>query len=291
MVEPHAPEAVSAARLTELKLAITRKLSPQASAVLLDPVYGAGQAIAAGALPGRAGLICSLEAQGYLGDPFYREQTLLSGWSVAQASRLGATGVKLLLLYHPDSGESAARQEELVRVVVTDCRREEIPLFLEPIGYPLQAGLDKHSGKFAAERRRIVVESARRLGALGPDVLKIELPVNTNFESDRGVRAEACEELDEAAPVPWVLLSAGDPFELFKEQLEVACRAGCSGFLAGRAIWREAVRLHGDELDDFLATTARKYFVELSAIAAEYARPWYARYKISVIDERWYREY
>lgn len=66
MIDAHAPESVSAARLTELKLVITRRLGPPASAVLLDPPYGAAPAIAAQALPGHAGLLCSLEEQGYL---------------------------------------------------------------------------------------------------------------------------------------------------------------------------------------------------------------------------------
>ena len=43
------------------------------------------------------------------------------------------------------------------------------------------------------------------MGALGPDVLKIENPIDTSFEQDRDVWAKAFAELDEAAPVPWVL--------------------------------------------------------------------------------------
>ncbi len=290
MLDPKAPDDVPATRLTELKLAITRRLAPLASAVMLDPEYGAAQAINAHALPGQVGLVCALEEQGYLGDPYSQQQTLLTGWTVEKAKRLGATAVKVLLMYHPDAGAVSVKQEALVRAVVADCRRHEIPLFLEPIGYSLRPE-EKDSPAFADDRRRIVVESARRLGALGADILKLQFPVEANHELDRSGWGEACAELDEASPVPWVLLSAGEPFDVFRAQLEVACQAGCSGFLAGRAIWREVIALHDADLDRFITATARQRFEELAAIAEKYALPWHKRYTLLEVDERWYLEY
>ena len=291
MVDPDAPGSVPAGQLTELKLAVVRNLAPQASAVLLDPLYSAGQAIAQGALPGSVGLLCALEERGYLGDPHGRQTTLLPGWSVAKAKRLGATGVKMLLFYHPDAGAATEKQDELVRAIVAECQRHEIPLFLEPIGYSLDPSVPKNSPRYAASRRRIVVESARRLSALGLDVLKTKFPVDVNHEPDQGLWAKACAELDEASPVPWALLSAGDPFDIFKEQLRIACEAGCSGFLVGRALWREATGLTGSERDEFLRTTARERFDKLVSIASQHGRPWQARHTLPVIDENWYLQY
>ena len=37
--------------------------------------------------------------------------------------------------------------------------------------------------------------------------------------------------------VPWVLLSGGVPFETFFRQTQVACEAGASGVMVGRAVW------------------------------------------------------
>ncbi len=52
-----------------------------------------------------------------------------------------------------------------------------------------------------------------------------------------------CKELDQASRLPWVLLSAGVDFESFRIQVEIACKAGASGFLAGRALWQEGARI------------------------------------------------
>src|SRR5262245_16022077 len=90
MIDPVHPQAVSAQTLTEIKLDIVRSLSDLSSAVLLDPLYSAAQAIADGTLSGCTGLLVALEDQGYLGDPYHRETTSLSGWGVEKARRLGA---------------------------------------------------------------------------------------------------------------------------------------------------------------------------------------------------------
>ncbi len=288
MINRADPASVPADMLTAIKLDVVRHLAPLASAVLLDPLYGAAQAIASGALPGHVGMLCAIEDQGYLGDPFARQTRLLDGWSVAQAKRLGATGVKILLLYHPDS-QAAAQQDELVRGVLQECERHGIPLFLEPISYPLDPKVAKGSPEFARERRRIVMASVKRLGALGPDVLKVEFPVDAKYETDRAVWADACAELDAASPVPWALLSADEPFEIFREQLCIACENGCSGFLAGRAVWREAATLPGAERARFLETEAVSRFQALVEIARAHGKPWTARYTFPQPDENWYR--
>lgn len=290
-VAPNQPDTVPAAQLSDIKLAVIRQLARQASAVLTDPLFGAAQAIAAHALPGNVGLLTPLEEQGYLGTEFTRQTTSIAGWSVEKAKRLGATGLKIFLFYHPDAGRASEKQREYVRAVLTECRRYELPLFLEPISYSLDKSAPKGSAEFAKQRRHIVLESARQLGALGTDVLKVEFPVDAKHERDQQVWVDACAELNAAAPVPWALLSADEPFDTFKEQLRVACQAGASGFLAGRAVWREAAMLQGDEREDFLTNAARKRFAELVNIAQEFAKPWYSRYNFPKVDEHWYLEY
>jgi tagatose 1,6-diphosphate aldolase len=291
VIDPHHPEAISAATLTALKLAIIEQIAPHATAVMLEPEYSAAQAIVAGALPGQVSFLCALEAQGYLGDPYARQTTLLSGWSVAKAKRLGAGGIKLLIFYHPDAGEATERQEALVKGVIADCAREEIPLFLEPLAYPLDPAAPVNSAEFAAQRRRIVVETARRLGALGPDILKIQFPLDAKYDSDEGLWRDACAELNEAAVVPWALLSGGDPYDTFKAQLRVACQAGCSGFMAGRALWREAIFATEAERGTILQNTVLPRFEELSQIANTHGQGWQVRHNLPVVDETWFRGY
>ncbi|MDX1522865.1 MAG: hypothetical protein R3264_14655, partial [Anaerolineae bacterium] len=90
LLDPNDPDRLPAAELTALKMAVIEQLAPEATAVMLEPEYSAAQAIVTGALPGQVGFLAALEAQGYLGDPYARQTTLLTGWSVAKAKRLGA---------------------------------------------------------------------------------------------------------------------------------------------------------------------------------------------------------
>ena len=90
-----------------------------------------------------------------------------------------------------------------------------------------------------------------------------------------------------------MLLSAGVNFEIFKKQLEIACRAGASGFVAGRAIWKEAATLGKKERIDFLKYTSAKRAEELVAIVHEYAVPWRKTLiqNIEKIDKDWIERY
>ncbi len=285
------PETVPGSQLSDIKLSIVRAIGPLATAVLLDPVYSVGQAIAQRALPPQTAFLSAIEAQGYLGDPHSRQTTMLPDWGIKKAKMVGASGVKVLLFYHPDAGEAAEKQEQLVADLLAACARFDIPLFLEPIVYSLDPAVAKGSEAFAKERRRLVVESARRLGALKPDVLKLEFPVDCRYETNEVVWHEACIELNEASPVPWTLLSGGDPFDVFQKQVQVACQNGCSGFLVGRALWREAVHLQGAEREAFLQGEAVARWQSLCAVAEAYGHSWYGRYQTPLVDENWYTTY
>ena len=67
---------------------------------------------------------------------------------------------------------------------------------------------------------------------------------------------KACVAITDLSPCPWTLLSAGINFELFCRQVEVACRAGASGFIAGRAVWKDGLNLPENQLKSWLDTTA-----------------------------------
>ena len=291
MLNRDQPETVPANRLTEIKLSIVEILGPLATAVLLDPVYSGGQAIAQRALSPKTAFVIAIEEQGYLVDPYSRRTTMLDGWSIEKARMLGASGVKVLLFYHPRAGVTTEIQEQLVKDLLVECGRFDIPMFLEPIIYPQDPGLGKDSALFAADRPKIMIETVRRLGALKPDILKLEFPLDCRYEKDETAWGDACAQLNEASPVPWTLLSGGDSFELFEKQVRVACQNGCSGFIAGRALWREAVHLHGDERDAFLTGVASRRWQALHAIAELYASPWYDRYDAVDVNDHWYKDY
>ena len=152
----------------------------------------------------------------------------------AGAANRGQRRETLPLPIIPTGANQHAAQEDLVRDVVSQCAEEDMPLFLEPVAHSIDPAAPTDSPQFAAQRRRIAVKTVERLGALGPDVLKLQFPVDARYEPNEAVWRAACAELNDAAGVPWALLSAGEPFDRFKTQLQIACEAGCSGFMAGR---------------------------------------------------------
>ncbi len=184
MFNKEQPDTVPAEQLTEIKLAVVGTIGPKATAVLLDPVYSVGQAIVQRALPGSTAFLSAIEAQGYLGNPYSRQTKMLEGWGIKKAKLLGASGVKVLLFYNPDAGEAAERQDRLVSKLLEECAEYDIPLFLEPIVYSLDPNITKGTAAFAQVRRHLIVESARRLGALKPDVLKLEFPIDCLHQKD-----------------------------------------------------------------------------------------------------------
>jgi tagatose-1,6-bisphosphate aldolase len=259
---------VTTNEMVAFKRAVVRAIGGAGTGVLLDPEIGAAQCITDGSLPAGVGLVVALEATGYLGESTARISRLLDGWGPDGVRRLGASAAKLLVYYHPDA-PNAAHQERFVADVAAACLALDLPLFLEPLSFSLREG-DRLSG---AERRRVVLETARRLTALGGDVLKAEFPDDPSETSlDRW--QDACEELTAAIDVPWVLLSGGVDADTFEAQVRVACAAGASGVLAGRSVWAEAATMAPSERDAFLTGTARARLRELTAIVDELGRPW-----------------
>ncbi|MHC4538092.1 MAG: tagatose 1,6-diphosphate aldolase [Planctomycetota bacterium] len=239
-LQTESPHGKTIEALTSLKRDIVRHLAPATSAVLLDPETVAAQCVADGSMPGGTGLIVALDT-GSTGDPLNRTTGLVENWSVEKTVRMGASGVKMLLYYNPEAPQAAER-EGLVRKVACDCAQYDIPLFLEPLSYACK---DQNKSVSPEERRQVVIETARRLVPLGVDILKAEFPVDVSAEPDENIWRDACQELTDACEVPWVLLSAGVSYDTFLKQVRVACQVGASGVMAGRAVWKEAVRLSG----------------------------------------------
>lgn len=286
-MNPAAPESVHFNEIIALKRDVIGVLSPLASAVLLDVEYGYGPCVASDTLSGQSGLLLALERTGYDGDPTARRTLLLDDWSVERTAKAGANGVKLLVYYHPDAA-NCREQETVVAEVARQCREWELPLFLEPLHYSLDRSVKSVPN---AERRRVVIETARRLVPLGVDVLKAEFPLNVAESQDQAEWADACAELSATCAVPWVLLSAGVDFETYLAQVAVACEAGASGILCGRTVWKETTQL--DELTrmHFLQTTAGDRFRRLAALVSECARPYTDFYPGTTGEalEGWYR--
>jgi len=275
--------------MVAFKFDICRALSPYCSAILLDPVYGAAQAIAANVFSGKAGLLVSLEETGYEGGGEARVSRSLEGWNAGKVRRMGADGAKLLLYYRPDVAV-AARQRALVTELAARCDEQELAFVVEPVGYAV--GDEAASGRYAQMKPEIVIRTAEELTPLGIDILKAEFPTDAKAEKDESKMQEYCKRLDGASRVPWIILSGGVDFRLFVRQVEIACRAGASGFLGGRALWQEATSMASrEQRQEFFQTTVVDRLRLIMAVADAYATPWYKRAEAPAIVDGWYRSY
>jgi len=293
MLHPENPKATSYAEMEAVKLGVTGALAPHASGYLLDPEYGVGPAINRFVLPGRTGLLVALETSGYEKQGNWRLTKLLDGWAVEKVKRLGASAAKLLVFFSPDAPRDIVEhQVKVVRSVADECRRLDLAFVCEPMSYPVEESEEE----FAHHKADTVVRTAEVLSPLGLDVLKAEFPGDPKVTKDAEELRKNCERLSRATKVPWVVLSAGADFDVFQTLVDHACRGGASGFLAGRAIWKDAFKETSIEKQmAYVRTQGVKNFKVLADLAHEHARPWWDFYggkeKLQDHFDGWYVKY
>ena len=289
------PATVSFGDVVAAKDAIIRAIAPSVSAVLLDPLYGLGHLVASGAVPGNVGLMSSIEDEDYTYPQGARTTRFRKDWSAKRIKMAGADVCKLLWFYRPDlDPQVAEHQRAILRQLAEDCAALSLPLVVEPIWYAV-AGENPTSEGWKAARVRGILASAVEANGAGIDMLKVEFPGYLGTAAGREQAARACQELDASIDVPWVILSAGVGYEEFKAQLQVACEAGASGYLAGRSIWRDAITQHEPDARADAIAEARGRLDELNAVTRKYGRPFCA---IRPLDEvliascqlEWYRD-
>ena len=278
------PAFVNNEELSRFKTDVTAALAHRSTAVLLDPEVSAAQAIVGRAIPNSVGLVVAVESTGYAGDATARQAQIIPGWSVEKAKRMGASAIKLLVYYHPDS-PTAPEIESFTKNIADECAKHDLVLMLEPLSY----SLDENKKLSSEEKRYVVVETAKRLTPLGADILKAEFPLDVT-ESDLRLWKEACEEISSASITPWILLSAAVDYETFVQQVVVACNAGASGIAVGRAVWKEAVIMNNDERIKFLRTIGRQRISRLTSLCHALAKP-YTDFYTADAPFDWYKNY
>ncbi len=239
-----AGQATGRDALVEFKRDMIRALADRPSALMLEPEYSLPDLVPE--VADGVGITCALEAQGYLADPTAGNE-LMDGWSPKRVKEVGADGAKLLLLYRPDRGQFSRDQEDLARRVVEESTDAGVPALIEPVPIEVVGPEDRAS---------VIIESAKRISAMGDMIVKVPYP-----------GLGRCAELDEAVgDNPWVLLSWGVGYDEYRSQLIEACDNGCSGFTAGRALWREG--LDPATRTEFSSGLLLERFDELASIAA-----------------------
>ena len=284
--------------MEEFKSHVTEVLTQHASAILLDPEWGipASKRRAKG-----SGLLMAYEKTGYDANTPGRLPDLLDVWSVRRLKEAGADCIKILLYYTPfDPKHINDHKHAWVERIGDECRANDIPFFLEFVGY--EEGADEKGLEFAKKKPQIVTGSMEEFtkDRYGVDVMKVEVPINLKFvEGTKAFAGEKAytkqEAMDhfrrsaEVATKPFIYLSAGVSNAEFTESLELAAEAGTkfSGVLCGRATWKDGISIYGKQggpaFRNWLEDQGVKNIENVNARLAA-ARPWYEFYGAKSAD-------
>ncbi|OYW04422.1 MAG: tagatose-bisphosphate aldolase [Acidobacteria bacterium 37-65-4] len=291
---------VSDAMMEEFKSLVAEVLTKHASAILLDPEWGipASKRRAKG-----SGLLMAYEKTGYDAATPGRLPDLLDVWSVRRLKEVGADCLKILLYYTPfESKPINDLKHAWVERIGDECRANDIPFFLELVGY--EEGADEKSFEYAKKKPEIVAGSMAEFTKerYGADVLKVEVPINMKFvegskASGGGPAAYTREEAKKlflsaakASTKPFIYLSAGVSNAEFTEGLTLAAESGVkfAGVLCGRATWKDGISVYAKEGADafkkWLETKGVENITNVNA-ALKPASPWFSFYGAKSADE------
>ena len=249
---------ISDAMMEEFKTIVSQVLTRYASAILLDPEWGLP---AARARNKNSGLLLAYEKTGYDKAEPGRLPDLLDLWSVRRLKDAGADCIKILLYYTPfDPKPINELKHAWVERIGDECRANDIPFFLELVGY--EEGADEKGLEYARKKPQVVMQGMEEFAndRYGVDVLKVEVPVNMKFVEGTKVfkgqkaytRKEAMElfrKSAEAARKPFIYLSAGVSNAEFTETLELVAESDVkfAGVLCGRATWADGVPVYAKQ--------------------------------------------
>ena len=282
-------KAVTPEMMSEFKVAVSKILTPHATAILLDPEFGLD---AAKARASNAGLLLAYEETGYDNSQPGRLPDLLPHVSAKRIADWGADAVKILIYYTPfEDPKINDIKHAFVERIGAECEYQQIPFFLEFVGYDPKGGNEKGL-EFAKIKPQVVIGSMKEFTKpqYNVDVLKVEVPVNAEFVEGSAVykgekaytRAEALAYYRQGAEVatkPFIYLSAGVSNAQFVESLNMAKEAGTdfSGVLCGRATWKDGMPIYATKgvkaLEDWLSTEGVKNINAVNA-ALTGATPW-----------------
>ncbi|MEU4603296.1 aldolase [Kribbella sp. NPDC023972] len=240
------------AAITAFKAAVAEHLAPLASGFLIDKGYDA---------PRRPGLILAADALTQERGGPVTDTQLDESVDPHAAREAGAVALKLLVIWKRD--DQADRRLAMSAEFVRRCADAGLLSVLEPVVQPAP-------GEDDFELDAAIVEAAEVLGPVRPDLYKAQVPSRGLGDPDQIIKT--CEQLTNTLEVPWVVLSNGVARDDFPRAVELACRGGASGTLAGRALWTPA--LETDDPASVLATTCRERLALIAGTVRQHARPW-----------------
>lgn len=287
-----APGEVSFSDMVVVKRLLVDVLGHSASAMLMDPNYAFPAALAR--LPARTGLVVTLEDHRFRDTVDGRLSHSIRDWSVEKIKRAGGDGVKVLAWYRPDASAAVrAHQQDYVRTIGEECRRWDIPFVLELLVYPFPKSAS-HTADYVEAPEKLpplVLDSVAEFARpeYGVDLFKLESPLpGATLPPPDGSAAHHTAQrwfddmgaLCAQAGIPWVMLSAGVTPAQFLRVMAYAYAAGANGFLAGRAIWWDALQAFPD-LDACrarLQADGMRTLEDLGALTQRTGRAWQPDY-------------
>ena len=249
--------------LVDFKVEVARALGPLASGFLIDRHYGFERVRDEGLLPTSCGLILAADAlEQQDGGPV--EETALDEVVLTETDLDGVRALKLLVIWRRD--ERRSERVELAKRFAAEARSRGVLSVLEPVVRVTPA--EKDAGTWDLDDA--IREAARELSPVGADLYKVQVP-----SGGRGTDAELlekCRRLADDIVGPWVVLSQGVDRDDFLRAVTAACRAGASGFLAGRALWSDLVGTA--DLPAALREVSVPRLERLGEVVDRYGRPW-----------------
>ena len=200
---------------------------------------------------------------------------------VSDFSRLGYKVLKFFMYYAPnDNIEINEQKQKIIENIGKECVKNNISFLMEPLVYD---PIKKPGSLDYAYLKPQLVENATKTFSnpkFNINYLKVEVPVDLSFVEGFGdpiiKQKEAIKFFKDASiaasGIPLLYLSAGVSFEWFKASLNMAIKAevDCSGFMCGRAIWSEAIKVFGKQCEEglksWLNTTGQNRLNELISL-------------------------
>ena len=264
--------------LETFKKLIITSLGQYATTILIDSEFGPHLI---SEYPKQCSPMMAFEADVYHISDEDRITKLPDNIKVSDFSRLGYKVLKFFMYYAPnDNIEINEQKQKIIENIGKECVKNNISFLMEPLVYdPIKrpGSLD-----YAYLKPQLVENATKTFSnpKFNINYLKVEVPVDLSFVEGFGdpiiKQKEAIKSFKDASiaasGIPLLYLSAGVSFEWFKASLNMAIKAevDCSGFMCGRAIWSEAIKVFGEQgeegLKSWLNTTGQNRLNELISL-------------------------
>jgi len=262
MLQQHQKDPVQDRTVEVFKVEVSRMLAPHASAMLFDQRFGLPALDVAREMAPACGIIIAADRLIQVPGEAVSDTEIDDDVDPVWARAAGAVALKLLLLW-----KGASQQERLLALAIQFmemCRANKMIGIVEAMVRDPDHGTSRRW-----DREQAMVDAAACLAASRPDLYKGEVPFHGKA-SQAAIQSWA-ERVTEVLACPWVVLSQGVAIDDFAPAVQAACRGGASGFLAGRAIWADAL---GPNASELLATVSVPRLQRLGEIVDREARPW-----------------